>query len=104
MIRVRVSPLRLFTDPGCITQAQIARVGAEFLPRCEPYIPKKSGALIRSGSFTMEGQTGKIQWTVPYARLQSYLNHRRDGKRGSKWVMRAWAAVRRDVIRQVNRR
>lgn len=56
------------------------------LTHSEPYIPKKTGNLIRSGY----AQGGSVAWKAPYAKKQYYTNKGR-GLRGARWFSRMWA-------------
>lgn len=73
------------------TQAQ-KFVDSEVLRYSEPYIPLRTGMLIKSGILGTEVGSGKVQWIAIYARRQYYL-HRRVGSetgalRGSFWFER----------------
>ena len=46
------------------------RINNIILSYCEPYIPKRSGALIASG----KSGVGSVSWGVPYAKKQYYEN------------------------------
>ncbi len=71
-------------------------IDSEALARCEPYTPKRSGALIESGKSGTKIGSGKICYTAPYARVQ-YHGRSKSGRdmkyngaplRGSYWFER----------------
>jgi hypothetical protein len=74
----------------------------EILRLSEPYIPLKTGALIRSGTVEEEGGNVTVQWTVPYARYQ-YFSPRRPGSptgplRGPYWFERMKATHMKRIL------
>ncbi len=67
------------------------------LSYCEPYIPKKTGALIQSGSSNL----GYLSWSAPYAKKQYYEN-KGVNLRGRLWFQRMWAARKGEILASVN--
>lgn len=74
------------------------RINNIILSYCEPYIPKRSGALIASG----KSGVGSVSWSVPYAKKQYYENKGR-GLRGRLWFDRMWASRKGEIMAEVNR-
>lgn len=64
------------------------------LEYCEPYIPKRSGNLIRSGYATEDC----VGWSASYAKTQYYTN-KGNGLRGSRWFSRMWASRSAEIIK-----
>ena len=46
----------------------------EVLKKTEPYMPKRTGTMIRSGTLGTVPGSGVIEYTAPYARQQYYTN------------------------------
>lgn len=68
------------------------------LDYCEPYIPRKTGALINSGSYFNEG----VSWNTPYAAKQYYQNMGTN-LRGRLWFERMWALKKGEIMARFNR-
>jgi hypothetical protein len=71
-------------------------VDAEVVRLCEPYIPLRTGMLIKSGLLATDVGSGTVQWIAPYARAQ-YYSAREPGSetgrhRGPYWFERMKAA------------
>ncbi len=65
------APLEIIKKRGLHKYGAVQRlIDGEALSRCEPYTPKKSGALIESGRSTTKIGSGKICYSAPYARVQ----------------------------------
>lgn len=64
------------------------------LDYCEPYIPKRSGNLIRSGSTN----DGSVVWRAPYAKKQYYTN-KGNGLRGARWFSRMWSDRSGEILK-----
>lgn len=65
------------------------------LDDCEPYVPMRTGMLIKSGILGSYVGSGTVSWIAPYARRQ-YYSPRSAGSifgalRGSRWFERAKA-------------
>ncbi len=71
-------------------------IDKEVLKRCEPYVPKMSGALIKSGESSTKIGSGKVTYNTPYAAYQYYgvsakgksLKYNGAPMRGSYWFLR----------------
>jgi hypothetical protein len=64
-------------------------IDSEVLRRCDPYIPKDTGALIASGITATRIGSGLVIWNTPYARRQYYENAGKSGGlRGKHWFSR----------------
>ncbi len=73
------------------------RLNTLLLNYCEPYIPKKSGALIASGGSNL----GYLSWSAPYAKKQYYEN-KGNGLRGRLWFDRMWSSRKGEIMSQIN--
>lgn len=75
----------------------------ETLRRCEPYIPLRTGRLLRSGT---AGKDGTVRWSAPYARSQ-YYSARKPGQaasqRGPFWFQRMKAAHGAEIVAAAKR-
>ena len=69
-------------------------IDRQVLIHCEPYIPKKTGNLIRSGS----ANGGNVSWRTAYAKKQYYTNAGR-GLRGARWFSRMWADRGSEILK-----
>jgi hypothetical protein len=73
-------------------------VDSEVLRNCEPFVPLKTGMLIKSGILGTIIGSGLVSWIAPYAKPQYYLRHRRPSQtgplRGSFWFERAKAVYK----------
>lgn len=75
-------------------------IDREALSRCEPYTPKRSGALIESGNSATKIGSGRICYSAPYARVQYYgvsksgkpIKYQGSALRGAYWFERMKAA------------
>jgi hypothetical protein len=77
-------------------------VDSEVLRLSEPYIPLRTGMLIKSGILGTNIGSGLVQWIAPYARPQ-YYNQRKPGsqtgpQRGPYWFERAMGVHRDKII------
>ena len=63
------------------------------IKKCQPYIPKKTGRLIKSAI----PLNGCVMWTAPYAKKQ-YYTHKGKGMRGPFWVERMWADTKKEIM------
>ncbi len=75
-------------------------VDSETLRRCNPYVPKDTGELIRSGIRETRIGSGEVKYRTPYARRWYYTHARFQGApmRGSRWFERMKAAGGREAI------
>lgn len=68
-------------------------VDSEVLRLCEPFIPLRTGILIKTGILGTDVGSGRVMWIAPYARTQ-YYHGRLPGKsstgplRGRLWFHR----------------
>ncbi len=102
------------------TQAILARIGLQkggpaqiyldntILAESDPYVPMCESELRGSGiGFTRPG-SGKLVYKTPYARRWWYdeknANFNEAPRRGKKWVLRAWADRRTDIMADLERR
>jgi len=84
------------------------KLDKDVLAYCEPYVPKRSGALIISGRRGTKPGSGIIVYSSPYARYQYYgkskkgknLNYRGGGLRGSYWFDRMKASNQYTLLQQ----
>jgi hypothetical protein len=66
---------------------------------CEPFTPKRTGALILSGKLGSVFGTGQIKWVAPYAAYQYFIPRSiGPGLRGPFWFYRMKATRGRDII------
>lgn len=84
------------------SQAQVF-VDSEVLRRSEPYVPLRTGALVKSGILGTAIGSGLVQWIAPYARRQ-YYRGRQPGasstgsRRGRMWFERMKAVNVKAII------
>lgn len=100
---------KLVWNKGCapklnkkLSRAQ-ARVDSEVLRRCAPMIPKRTGALERSGTLGTVIGSGEVKYLAPYARQQYYntLSSRSyDPRRGGLWFERMKLQWQLDILRK----
>jgi hypothetical protein len=77
-------------------------VDSEVLRLCEPYIPLRTGMLIKSGILGTDVGSGEVSWIAPYARRQ-YYSSRKPGRetgplRGGQWFERMKAVYKDQII------
>lgn len=66
---------------------------------CEPFTPKKTGALILSGKLGSIFGTGQIKWIAPYAARQYFMAREIEpGLRGPFWFQRMKVVKGRTII------
>lgn len=76
-------------------------VDSEVLRLSSPYMPIRTGALIRSGQLGTVIGEGEVNWITPYAATQYYDTARGrvyDARRGSKWFERMKVDHRTQII------
>lgn len=91
-------------ETGGAVQSYIDR---QVLLRCEPYVPKRSGALIASGYSSTRIGTGNIVYGAPYAAYQYYgktsrgnaIKYNGAPMRGSYWFERMKAVYGASILR-----
>jgi hypothetical protein len=77
-------------------------VDSEVLRLCEPFIPMRTGMLIKSGILGTDVGSGVVSWIAPYARRQ-YYSPRQPGSdmgplRGPYWFIRMKALYGQQII------
>ena len=80
-------------------------IDSEVLRLCEPMVPLKTGALIRSGKLTTVIGTGEVHYSTPYARRQYYATAKSrpyDANRGAYWFERMKTAHKSAILRLIN--
>lgn len=82
-------------------------VDSEVLRLSDPYIPLRTGMLIKSGILGTVIGNGEVAWIAPYAKAQ-YYRARKPGSqtgalRGPYWFQRMKAAHGRRLIEQARR-
>ena len=65
-------------------------IDSEVLRLCDPYVPRDTGALIKSGIMNTSIGSGEVVWSTPYARRWYYTpaNFQGAPKRGNYWFER----------------
>ena len=65
-------------------------IDSEVLRRCDPYVPRDQGILIKSGILNTVIGSGKVVYSTPYARKWYYTPAHFQGapKRGNYWFER----------------
>lgn len=83
-------------------------IDSEVLRLSDPYIPKDTGMLIRSGTLHTRIGSGKVRYVTPYAANVYYNNRGRGrngmnsaggGKRGRLWFERMKADKKDQILR-----
>jgi hypothetical protein len=67
---------------------------SEILRATSPYVPFRTGALIKSGQLGTVVGSGEVSWITPYAKRQYYStaeSRSYDAQRGGMWFERAKA-------------
>ncbi len=78
----------------------------EVLRLCDPYVPKDTGMLIKSGILGTVVGSGEVIYQAPYARNQYYTNsgngnNNKSGLRGSFWFERMKADNKKKLFEDV---
>ena len=78
----------------------------EVLRLCDPYVPKDTGMLIKSGILGTVVGSGEVIYQAPYARNQYYTNsgngnHNKSGLRGPFWFERMKADNKKKLFEDV---
>lgn len=63
-------------------------IDSEVLRTTDPYVPKDSGDLKKSGTKATKIGSGEVRYATPYARRQ-YFENRGNGLRGRMWFERS---------------
>ena len=85
------SALEILRERNLQTGGLVQRtIDSEVLRLCDPYVPKDSGDLIRSGIIFTQLGSGKVVYQTPYARRWYYrpANFQGAPKRGNYWFER----------------
>lgn len=80
-------------------------IDSEVLRRCAPMVPKRTGALEKSGTLGTVIGSGEVEYIAPYARPQYYNTSQTrsyDPRRGGMWFERMKAANKAAILRLVN--
>lgn len=80
-------------------------IDSEVLRLCEPMVPFRTGALIRSGKLTTVIGSGEVKYSTPYARRQYYATAKSrpyDANRGAYWFERMKTAHKGAILRLIN--
>lgn len=72
-------------------------VDSEVLRRAEPYVPKDTGRLRRSGYEGTKIGSGTVQYTAPYARIR-YFKGRGHGLQGKFWFSRMKSDNKKKIL------
>lgn len=86
---------RLGVDEGGAVQKTI---DSEVLRLNDPYIPKDTGQLIRSGQQNTEMGSGEVVYQTPYARKQYYIPMEHENGRCEYWFEQMKANGGKELI------
>lgn len=81
-------------------------IDSKVLRLCAPMVPKRTGALERSGTLGTVIGSGEVQYIAPYARAQYYNTSQTrsyDARRGGMWFERMKVANRAAIERLINK-
>jgi hypothetical protein len=86
---------------GQYSRAQMF-VDSEVLRLSEPFIPLRTGTLIKTGILGTKIGSGEVKWIAPYAKAQ-YYNPRKPGRetgplRGGFWFERMKAVYKKVIL------
>ena len=82
---------QLLKDRGLQKNGKVQQfIDSEVLRRCDPLVPKDTGALIDSGILETTIGSGKVKYSTPYARRWYYIPAKFTGAptRGNYWFER----------------
>ena len=93
---VQIDIQKAIAKRGLGTGLRVQRfIDSEVLRQSEPYVPKLTGTLIKSGTIHTKIGTGEVVYKTPYGRRQYYENAGRGregssngGRRGKFWFER----------------
>lgn len=90
---------------GNFTRAQ-KFLDSEILRTTSPFVPLRTGALMKSGQLGTVIGSGLVAWVVPYANHQYWrtaLSRSYDAQRGGKWFERSKASFKSNWIAGVKK-
>ncbi|MBN1535945.1 MAG: hypothetical protein JW908_04375 [Anaerolineales bacterium] len=77
------------------------------LDLCEPFIPKKTGMLFKSGELGTDIGSGMVKWIAPYAKAQYYMVRKNPSQtgplRGPYWFARMKEMFGHSIIADAKR-
>ncbi|MFL8951103.1 minor capsid protein [Helcococcus kunzii] len=100
------SAVKLASARGINTGGNVQKfIDSEVLRKSEPYVPKLTRTLIRSGTINTQIGSGEVIYRTPYARRQYYENAGRGqegmakgGRRGKMWFERMKANHLEEIL------
>ncbi len=100
------SAVKLASARGIDSGGKVQKfIDSEVLRKSEPYVPKLTRTLIKSGTIHTEIGSGKVIYRTPYARRQYYENAgngkegtSKGGRRGKMWFERMKANHREEIL------
>lgn len=81
-------------------------IDSEVLRLCGPMVPKRTGALEKSGTLGTVIGSGEVKYIAPYAERQYYSTSQSrsyDPRRGGMWFERMKVAHRAAILRLANK-
>ena len=81
-------------------------IDSEVLKLCAPMVPKRTGALERSGTLGTVIGSGEVKYIAPYARYQYYKtasSRGYDPRRGGMWFERMKTAHKDHILRLISK-
>ena len=81
-------------------------IDSEVLRLCAPMVPKRTGALERSGATGTVIGSGEVKYTAPYARPQYFktaTSRSYDPRRGGMWFERMKTAHKDHILRLISK-
>ena len=80
-----------------------AFVDSEVLRKSEPYVPLRTGMLIKSGQLGTEIGSGEVKYVAPYAAAQYYRGNGSGRMRGAQWFERMKNAHAKEILEAAER-
>lgn len=99
--KFKMDTAKIIKSLGMEEQGRVQKyIDSEVIRLCNPYIPRRSGALIKSATVSTKIGSGKVVWSTPYARRWYYEYARFSDApiRGNRWGHRAMVNGGRDAI------
>jgi hypothetical protein len=85
-IKVDIDVSKILASRGLEDKGRVQKIiDSEVLRLCDPYVPKDTSQLIRSGIQNTQIGSGQIIYSTPYARKQYYIPMHHDGIRCAYW-------------------